>query len=209
MFVDVESVDWIDPEIDPRPQAQESEPPFPSDWLRIATDGSGHAFYFVDAESEEEDPPVWHWDEECSDDGPELALPAPLAVPDLGRARGDPLPGRGAPQRAPLGPRGTRPEPPFPDQGAPGSPGARPLGSARRARGPRDPRSRGPPDQRGQRLDPDAPRPTSPSPSSWRPKPRRSWRRRPNGRRTRQRSWPRAASTEPGSWPTWTPSATS
>lgn len=75
VFVDVASVEWIDPEIDPRPQAQESEPPFPSDWLRIATDGSGHAFYFVDAESEEEDPPVWHWDEECSDDGPELALP--------------------------------------------------------------------------------------------------------------------------------------
>jgi hypothetical protein len=75
VFVDVWSVDWIDPEIDPRPRAAESDPPFPQDWLRIATDGSGHAYYFVDAESSADDPPVWHWDEECSDEDPTVALP--------------------------------------------------------------------------------------------------------------------------------------
>jgi hypothetical protein len=61
-------VDWIDPEIDPRPRAEEGG--FPSAWLRIATDGSGHAYYFVDAADGSEDPQVWHWDEELSSDDP-------------------------------------------------------------------------------------------------------------------------------------------
>jgi hypothetical protein len=71
-YVAVERVTSIDSDLDPRSRAGQADPPFPTHWLRVATDNSGHSYYFVDGVDHRDDPPVWHWDEECALDDPSV-----------------------------------------------------------------------------------------------------------------------------------------
>ncbi|HZV02826.1 MAG TPA: hypothetical protein VFF73_39325 [Planctomycetota bacterium] len=60
--------------IDPRERMNAPAGPGPKEWLGIVTDGSGHAVWFVDAADANDDPPVFHWDDEGEEKEPTAAF---------------------------------------------------------------------------------------------------------------------------------------